>query len=180
MSATNAACWFYYPDAAAAASALFLAEDVIHTHKINSGVLAGGIIRQQMSKQEANSGSSWTSLMRPLLASAWMEECVRLDWGSEKLSQVPQPFPNWPLGWRHHTATSIPAVLHAFLVCVRVCVCVWTMATLPFWPNRQGASAIVARLGLLFKLSGISNCEALCGELPLLTSHSATLPSWLL
>ena len=116
--------------------------------------------------------------------------CVCVPWLRQwKALLSPPIFPNWPLGWRHHTTTSIPAGLHAFLVCVCVCVClcvcvcecvcVWTMATLPFWPNRQGAPAIVAWLGLPFKLSGISNCEALCGELPL-TSHPATLPSRLL
>lgn len=165
-----------------------LAENVFHTKtekKKNSGVQREESQGDKWANRKQTPSSSWTSLMRPLLASIRMEKCVcvcactwvcaRLsecmsvcrDWGSEKLSYVLQSF---QIGLRDDATTQVHLsplfCVHSWYVCVSACVCVWKTATLPFWPKWQGASAIVAWLGLPFKLSGISNCGALCGELP--------------
>lgn len=91
--------------------------------------------------------SSSTSLMRPVFSfsmdgkvyvclhlcvcvcvldflSAWM--CI--SWLRQWKALLSLPIvPNWPVGRCHHTTTSIPTVLHAFLVCVcvRLHVCVF-------------------------------------------------------
>jgi len=85
---------------------------------------SGGITRRQMSKLNiANE--------KPLFifSSIWMEKCVCVCvCVCVTVKSSPKSTHSFQIG--HHAATSLPAVLHAFLVCVcvRVCVCVCVCA----------------------------------------------------
>lgn len=153
-------------------------------------VCSARITGWQMSKQKAN---SWTSIMRSLFDGVRMEkractcvchcvcECVgamteavksflkslnlsKLAYGMTPLQLHPSPLCSM------HSCYLCGRV--CVCACVGVCVCACVGVCLDnsntsfFSPNRQGASAIVVWLGYPFKLSGISNCEALCSKLP--------------